>query len=467
MIYTYKDTRPGQHLVMVPISIKSIEETSVIRKFTLLFLIASILPLLLLCLFYLESLHNDKLPLFISNLKPALLLTVIGTGFGYWAMRKIVSEFVRATKSNRQAFSKIIGQDLLPTSDEETNELFLLIRTFNEIKSSLEKDIQRLELTKQTLNSVLLKVSKGIASAKTLDHFLQLIIETITEALMGRAGSIFLIDKQEFFVKSSWGENSESLTGVRFKTDSPLFQDVLRSKGGLIISTPESILPSAPSQVSGFLEFPLICCPLTVSDRPVGLILVCGRRIPEDFQEYELSLLNNVAAQATLAINNEELKHLSRIDPLTNIYNYRHLVETLDYEIHRCKRYPEKLYLLLVDIDDFKAYNDALGHLAGDALLQEIPRAMSHQLRISDTICRYEGDEFSIILPQTDLQGAQTVANKIKASLENSVFEKKITACIGIAEWSEEIDRRELMFKAEGALSQAKKEGKNKIVVSQ
>src|SRR5436189_1787560 len=87
----------------------------------------------------------------------------------------------------------------------------------------------------------------------------------------------------------------------------------------------------------------------------------------------------------------KELSYLSITDPLTNMFNYRHFAKTLDQEIKRLKRYPGDLCLLMIDVDDFKSYNDSFGHLEGDTLLKEIARILNENLRNVDIACRYAG----------------------------------------------------------------------------
>jgi len=153
----------------------------------------------------------------------------------------------------------------------------------------------------------------------------------------------------------------------------------------------------------------------------------------------------------------EELKHLAIIDPLTNIYNYRHFLKSLNHEINRLKRYSGSLCLLMIDVDDFKSYNDTYGHLEGDMLLRQVSKALSKTLRKVDIVCRYAGDEFVVILPESQAFEAEIVAEKIRKKVEALSLKRKVTLSIGIGEYINNMNLHELIRNADTALYRAKK----------
>jgi len=119
--------------------------------------------------------------------------------------------------------------------------------------------------------------------------------------------------------------------------------------------------------------------------------------------------------------------------------------------------------LLMIDVDDFKSYNDTYGHLEGDLLLKEVSKALSKTLRKVDIVCRYAGDEFVAILPETKVFEAEIVAEKIRKEVEDLSLKREVTLSIGIGEYSLNMSRRDLIFQADQALLKVKKEGKNKV----
>ena len=115
------------------------------------------------------------------------------------------------------------------------------------------------------------------------------------------------------------------------------------------------------------------------------------------------------------------LEHRSVTDPLTGLYNRYHFDATLTWEVARCLRYGDRLSLLLIDVDHLKAVNDRLGHQAGDWLLRRAAGAIRDNVRGADVVSRYGGDEFAIILPDTDVQSGRLVAERIRSCVEASI----------------------------------------------
>jgi diguanylate cyclase (GGDEF)-like protein len=159
-------------------------------------------------------------------------------------------------------------------------------------------------------------------------------------------------------------------------------------------------------------------------------------------------------------------------DTLTNLFNHRYFHEQFSLEVKRSQRYNRILSLIMLDVDSFKTYNDRYGHLEGDRILREIALLMKRNVRQMDTVSRYGGEEFTIILPETDLKGAKTVAEKIRREAEEMslVNEKtkeviKITVSAGVAMYEHGLSKDNLIARADQALYQAKAEGKNKVCV--
>jgi diguanylate cyclase (GGDEF)-like protein len=165
----------------------------------------------------------------------------------------------------------------------------------------------------------------------------------------------------------------------------------------------------------------------------------------------------------------DELKKLSITDGLTQLYNSRHFYSQLKGEIERCNRYEHKLSLLLLDIDNFKEYNDTHGHLEGDKILVRLGRVIKSCLRKMDTAYRYGGEEFTIILPDTDGEEARTVAERLRAAVSSEDFTDgsragaKITISIGVTRYFQEEKVASFVQRADQAMYQSKQAGRNKV----
>ena len=172
-----------------------------------------------------------------------------------------------------------------------------------------------------------------------------------------------------------------------------------------------------------------------------------------------------------LAQEREFYKVLSSIDGLTELYNYRYMHQYLKIELEREKRYKRHLSLLMVDIDDFKHYNDIYGHVVGDMVLKRLASILRNATRGCDVICRYGGEEFAIMLPETGKEEAIIVCERIRKSvaMTTMVDEKAnavgtISVTIGLAAFPEDADNKDdLIANADKALYQGKRAGKNCI----
>jgi len=141
-------------------------------------------------------------------------------------------------------------------------------------------------------------------------------------------------------------------------------------------------------------------------------------------------------AHDALREKNAELERLSVTDQLTGLYNRRRLMEVLAAEIQRSKRHEHAFSLLMMDVDHFKKFNDSFGHLAGDRVLAGVAEVLGEATRDIDTASRYGGEEFVVVLPETDLDEAVEVAERIRASLAARIFEgRRVTLSVGAAEF--------------------------------
>ena len=161
-------------------------------------------------------------------------------------------------------------------------------------------------------------------------------------------------------------------------------------------------------------------------------------------------------------------RSLSIIDELTGLYNYRHFQEVLAKEIGRAKRYSHILSLLLIDIDEFKEYQDARGHLSGDSALRDIAQFIRDSVRGVDIVARYGGEEFVVLLPETEKQQAAKVAERIREGIAETILSTgdRLTVSIGVATYPEDAQNNvELISRADQALYRAKEMGRNRTSV--
>ncbi len=204
----------------------------------------------------------------------------------------------------------------------------------------------------------------------------------------------------------------------------------------------------------------------TVVNRAVDNI-----RLKEERRKLEERLkINNEQLQKA----NQELKELSSRDGLTNLFNHRHIMELLEAEVRRSKRYSRVFSLIFLDVDHFKKYNDTHGHSAGDDLLCALGKILAARLRASDMAGRYGGEEFVLILPETNKTGAVHVAADICRQVARCPFPGResqpggaVTVSVGVASYPEDgADAAAVIHRADEAMYSAKHGGRNRVCVS-
>jgi diguanylate cyclase (GGDEF)-like protein len=191
------------------------------------------------------------------------------------------------------------------------------------------------------------------------------------------------------------------------------------------------------------------------------------------WHENEILLLRTVADQVAVAVNHAglfaQIQQQALTDALTGCYNRRSFEMQLDKEIMMAKRTREPLSLLMLDLDRFKHLNDTAGHDAGDDALRRLADCFRQELRGVDSAARFGGDEFALILPQADGEGALIVAERVRARVETILIPEfgNLTASIGIASFPHHANSRAELFRAaDDALYAAKRAGRNRVCVA-
>ena len=206
-------------------------------------------------------------------------------------------------------------------------------------------------------------------------------------------------------------------------------------------------------------------------------MLIVGRKDgSRSYPAEELDLLNLLAHHVASVFENARLFESATYEGLTGLLRREAILEQLDRELERALRYHRPLTIAMADLDHFKEVNDRFGHLAGDSMLRRVAQAIAAGLRSTDWIGRYGGEEFLLVLPETEISGAATVAEKVRALVQGTVvlMEDGTPACvtisIGLAEIAEiagprgaKITARDLIAAADRSLYAAKNAGRNRV----
>jgi len=216
-----------------------------------------------------------------------------------------------------------------------------------------------------------------------------------------------------------------------------------------------------------------LLCPIKSRGRLVGILALGKKRSYALYSHEDIQLVMSMANQAGNLIENAQLYDQATIrantDGLTGLYNHRHFHKCLEQEIARGSRFGSIFSLIMLDVDLFKTYNDTYGHLAGDKVLRKIGDYIKGSIRTVDMAFRYGGEEFTIILPEAQLNDAYKVAERIRKTIESKMTSSAmpLTVSLGVANWpSDGLMREEVIACADAALYRAKQTGRNRTCLS-
>ncbi|MDX6448897.1 MAG: eukaryotic-like serine/threonine-protein kinase [Gaiellaceae bacterium] len=215
-----------------------------------------------------------------------------------------------------------------------------------------------------------------------------------------------------------------------------------------------------------------VAVPLLREDEQLGFLTIFTRSGARSFSEDDVGELEQLALRAGPAIENarrfREARQLADLDALTGLHNRRYFHETLAREVSRAQRYDRSLALIVFDLDDFKAINDRIGHLAGDAVLADAAERVRDSVRSADIACRVGGDEFAVILPESTLMDADQLYRRIQQSVSSRPIgqEGRLFLSAGVTDMRPEDDAVSFFQRADDALYRAKEAGKGRMVTA-
>jgi diguanylate cyclase (GGDEF)-like protein len=218
----------------------------------------------------------------------------------------------------------------------------------------------------------------------------------------------------------------------------------------------------------------IICMPLVANDECIGVMNITNKLSGENFEEEDVEFLTTLSGQAAITIYNAQLYHLAITDGLTQLHIHRYFEQRLHDEFVRASRKHHEVSVIMSDIDHFKKFNDTYGHQQGDLVLIHTAKLFKLNVRDMDVPCRYGGEEYAIILPETGMTEAVQVAERIRTKIEEYDFpgtkpkEKlKVTISLGVATFPLHAkNEHDLVKSADSALYFSKEHGRNKVSIA-
>ena len=336
------------------------------------------------------------------------------------------------------------------------------ITSLKHVEDSLRLALQETETLRQA----------GLALAAELD------LDQVLERVLSYLQQAVPFDRAQILLE----ESGAIRVGVLQGTTSPPAEEGMshRLKNYLLVQqmrlSPDTIcvpvvvedhpyISLLPTDARSFLAVPLL-----MNQRFIGCLVLESRKIGR-YGNAEQVLVEAFASQAAIAIQNaylfQQVREQAITDPLTGVFNRRYFMETANLEIELTRQQGRCLVMILIDLDYFKKVNDTYGHVAGDQVLVRVSQAARSQIRSTDVCCRYGGEEFAILLPDTDLNTALQVAERLRqeinlARVQTRKGEAVVTASIGVAELDDRmLNVEDLLHQADRALYTAKEGGRN------
>ena len=354
----------------------------------------------------------------------------------------------------------------------------------------------------------LLDISRKMAENRLLDPLLEYAMNVALELFDAERGYLVLLNADnslDFRVRLN--RSGKEIAEPEAQISRTIFEEVIQNGKSLVLANARTnpTYQSADSVVSLKLKS-VMCVPLIARGKKLGAIYLENRSKASIFTEEDLKPLEHFAAQAAISIENamlnnelemrveqrtvelgrinqrlreeieerkrveKQLHHLATTDPLTGAYNRRHFFDLAEKEFDRSHRYNREISIILVDVDHFKEINDTFGHIAGDQLLQIIAERFVSNLRQLDIFGRYGGDEFVILLPETNIDQARLAGERLhKVITENPVITSRgeilLRLSMGVASLINSDDMEKLLIKTDQALYKSKETGRNRVTV--
>jgi len=358
--------------------------------------------------------------------------------------------------------------DNLNHFDAETTDLLTLFST--QASMALQNArLHQLEQERASQLEAINAIAKQMTAVLDLNELLSKVCLLTQEAFQVAHVSVLVKDDEDLVLRASHGRlTARTAVGGRLPIDSGSWGRALGSGNTVTENDTRSLESTLHAETAASMYIPLISF-----GQPLGVMVISSDR-PKAFHVSDEQPLESVADICATAIQNshyvERVKQLAYLDGLTGIFNRRFFEMRITEEIERARRFETGLGVIMIDIDQFKRLNDEFGHLLGDEVLRQVSSILHRQLRKIDVVCRYGGEEFAILLPETNCQHTLGVAEKLRRMVEAWQFPgvpRPVTISAGTANYPEHgTTRDELVSAGDAGLYTAKQGGRNRVCLA-
>ncbi len=371
---------------------------------------------------------------------------------------------------SRNKLVGILALDKKQSGRYSLEDLNMLNEVTNQVAVSMEKEYLQEQLReREQMLAIINRSSSIITSSFDIQEIYDSFIEELKKIVDVSWAAIVMIEESDIRVLALSSKiGSRWQVGERIPIKGTATEWVAVHKKSIIEHdlTQESRFSTGTYHLEQGVRS-IIYLPLIVKDEVIGSLIVASRQ-PNAYTQRHTKLLEQLASQIAMPIENSRLyakaEWEARIDGLTNLLNRRSLDELITSEISRHTRYGGVFSFAILDLETLKVVNDNYGHLAGDRILKQTGEIMASAVRSADRAFRYGGDEFAVLLPQTTIEDAYQVAERIRkrAASELNVGDVRVTASVGLASWpADGIEPNAVIAAADAALYQAKRNGGN------
>lgn len=407
----------------------------------------------------------------------ALLLSSAGVFLFIFMYKKNIVEPLHQITSA----TKKIAQGQFEELPAINGEIGTLAENFNSMSHALRDKITELENTllreQQVVRrlNILNELIGSLICKLEFDDVLAILISNSKTLIKAELSAVALIDRASREISHFLSSQPDKLGDIVFLVRN-LIKEVFDK--GIPLRLSASIENKLVTNIAGSLQVKnILAVPIMIEGEIRGALILCNKIDADEFTAEDEDTTLMFTFQAAMAIDRSlfhgGIAHLARTDGLTGLNNHRTFHEMLDVEIKRARRYNRTLSLLLIDIDDFKKFNDAYGHQSGDTALKKLAEILTKNLRAMDSAARYGGEEFTVILPETFLDDAVIIAERIRDETGQQFCrfldkEMCITISIGVSVFPDNsTDKDDLIKAADDALYMTKKMGKNRVITYQ